>query len=150
MRHVSVQDQQDIQNVFRIADDILVVVYDTDGKDHDETLKQVLQICRQVSLKLNKDKSCFRFTSVPFFGEVIFRHGVQPNPQKLKALTDMQPPKTKKELQAFLSIINYLGKFYPNMVEVCESLRKLTPAKTEWTWNATFQKMFDNAKRNYK
>ena len=58
----------------------------------------------------------------------------------------MLPPKTKKELQAFLGIINYLDEFSPSMVEVCESLRKLTSAKTEWMWNATYQKMFDNSK----
>ena len=130
-RHVSVQDWQDIQNLpngFGIADDILVIGYDKDGKDHDEMLWQVLQICRQVSLKLNKDKCHFRCTSFPLFCVVISRHGVQPNPQKLKALPDMPPPKTKKELQGFLSIINYLGKFSPSTVEVYESLRKLMSA----------------------
>ena len=30
---------KDLHNVFGIADDILVVVYDWDGKDHDETLQ---------------------------------------------------------------------------------------------------------------
>ena len=28
---------KDLPNVFGIADDILVVVYDRDGKDHDDT-----------------------------------------------------------------------------------------------------------------
>ena len=46
------------------------------------------------------------------------------------------PPKTKRELQAFLGIINYLGKFSPATADVCKSLRKLTSDKTEWTWNA--------------
>ena len=54
------------KNVFDIADGILVVGYDTDGKDHDEMLQQVLQICRQVNIKLNKDKCHFRCMSVPF------------------------------------------------------------------------------------
>ena len=66
--------------VFGIADDILVVGYDTDGKDHNEMLQQLLQISRQVYLKLNKDKCHFRCTSVPFLGEVISRHGMQPAP----------------------------------------------------------------------
>ena len=39
--------------------------------------------------------------SIPFFGEVISREGVQPDPQKIKALMDMPVPKNKKELQAF-------------------------------------------------
>ena len=32
------------------------------------------------------------------------------------------------------------------MADVCRSLRKLTLAKTKWTWNATYQKIFDKAK----
>ena len=70
---------KNLPNVFGIADDILVVGYDTDGKDYDEMLQQVLQICRHVNIKLNKDKCHFRCTSVPFFGDVISRHGVQPD-----------------------------------------------------------------------
>ena len=31
-------------------------------------------------------------------------------------------------------------------MEVCESLGKLISAKTKWTWNTTYQKMFNNAK----
>ena len=38
----------------------------------------------------------------------------------------MPPPTMKRELQAFLSIINYLGKFSSRTVEVCELLQKLT------------------------
>ena len=68
-----------LPNVFGIADYILVVGYDRDGKDHDEMLQQVLQICRQVNFKLNKGKCHFRCTSVPFIGEVMSCCGVQPN-----------------------------------------------------------------------
>ena len=50
---------------------------------------------------------------------------------------EMFPAKTKMDLHAFPGIINYLDKFSVSMVDVCESLRKLTSAKTEWTWNAT-------------
>ena len=81
------------------------------------------------------------------FGEVISEQGVRPKAQKLKVLTEMPPPKTKKELQAFLRIINYLGKFPSGTEDICESLRKLTSTKTEWTWNA---KNIQGRKINYK
>ena len=58
----------------------------------------------------------------------------------------MPAPKNKKELQAFLGIINYLGKFSPDTGEVCEPLCKLTSSKTTWTWNASYQQLFDKAK----
>ena len=56
------------------------------------------------------------------------------------------PSKTKKELQAFLEIIYYLSKFCPSTADICELFRKLTSARTEWTWNATYQKIFNKAK----
>ena len=132
--------------VFGIADDILVVRYENDGKDHDDILWRVLQICKQVNLKLNKDKCHFRCTSVPFFGEVISWHTVKQDPQKLKALIKMPSPQSKKELQTFHGIINYFDKFSPNTANVCELLQKLMSSKTLCTWNTSYQALFDKVK----
>ena len=95
----------DMPNVFGIPDDILVIGYDVDGADHDAAVHKVLRQCSEVNLKLNKDMCHFRCTSLVFFGKVISREGIQPDPQKIEVLTDMVTPKNKKELQAFLGII---------------------------------------------
>ena len=134
---------KDLPNVFGIADDILVVGYDSNGKDHDETLQQVLQMCRKVNLKLNKDKCHLRCSSVPFFWEVISRHDMQPDPQKLKALVEM-PPKDEKGTP-IISWNNYLDKFSPSTTDTCKPLGKPTSIKTEWTWKVTYQ-MFNKGK----
>ena len=107
-----------------------------------------MQQCEEVHLKLNKEKCHFRCTSIPCFGEVISREGVQPDPQKIKALMDMLAPKEKKqkELQAFLGIINYLGKISPVPPDICDPLCKLTSSKVIWTWNASYQALFNRAK----
>ena len=70
----------DMPNVFGIADDILVIGYNKDGADHDEAVYNVLRWFQDVNLKLNKEKCHFRCTSIPFFGEVVLREGVQPDP----------------------------------------------------------------------
>ena len=75
---------------------------------------------------------------------MISRRGVQPDTQKIKALTDMPVPKNKKELQAFLGIFNYLGKFSSDTADVCNPLCKLTLSKG--TWNASYQSLFNKAK----
>ena len=67
----------DMPNVFGIADDILVIGYDENGADHDATVHNVLWQCEEVNLKLNKEKCHFRCMSIPFFGEVLLRDGVQ-------------------------------------------------------------------------
>ena len=74
-----------------------------------------MQTCE---LKTQQGKMPFKYTSVPFFGEVISRHGVQPSPQKLKALTNILPPETKN-LETCLDIISYLGKFSTSTADVC-------------------------------
>ena len=58
----------------------------------------------------------------------------------------MPAPNNKKELQVFLGIINYLGKFSPDTAEVCKPLLKLTSSKTTWTWNTSYQQLFDKVK----
>ena len=55
-----------LPNVFGIADEILVICYDSDGKGNDGTLQKVLKICRHVHLKLHKEKCHFMCTSDPF------------------------------------------------------------------------------------
>ena len=58
----------------------------------------------------------------------------------------MPAPNNKKELQAFLGIINYLGKFSPGTADVCDPLHKLTSSKATLTWNASYQSLFNKAK----
>ena len=136
----------DMPNVFGIMDDILVIGYNEDGADHDATDHKVLRWCKEVNFNLDKDKCHFRCTSIPFFGKVISREGIQPDPQKIKSLMEMPAPKNKKELQAFLGIINYLGKFSPGTTDVCDPLQKLTSSKVSLTWNASYQELFNKAK----
>ena len=59
---------------------------------------------------------------------------------------DMPALKNKKELQAFLGIINYFGKFSLGATDVCDPLQMLTSSKVTWTWNVSYQEMFTKAK----
>ena len=80
------------------------------------------------------------------FGEVVSRDGVQLDLQKISTLTKMPATKNKRELQAFLGIINCLSKFSPDTSEVCKPLRKLMSSKAMWTWDASYQQRFEKAK----
>ena len=66
-------------NIFGIADDILVIGYDKNGADYDEAVYSVLRHCQDANLKLNKEKCHFRCKSIPFFGKVMLREGIQPD-----------------------------------------------------------------------
>ena len=72
----------DMPDVFGIPNGILAVGYENDGRYHDKTVQRVPQRCRELNLKLKKGKCHFKCTSILFFGEVILRNGVQPDPPK--------------------------------------------------------------------
>ena len=78
-----------------------MIGYDKDGTDHEEAVYKVLRQCQDVNLKLNKEKCHFRCTSIPFFGEIVSRDGMQPHPQKISTLTRCQCPKTKRSHKPF-------------------------------------------------
>ena len=58
----------------------------------------------------------------------------------------MPAPTIKKELQTVLGIINYLTKFSPSIATVCEPLWKLMSNRAVWTWNASYQSIYDKTK----
>ena len=65
---------------FSIANAIVIVSYDTDGKDHNRMLRWVMQICQWENLKFNKTKCHFRCMRVPLFRGLVWRWVVQPEP----------------------------------------------------------------------
>ena len=108
-----------LPNVFGIPD-----------RDHDIMQWRVLLIFQEGNLKLNKDKFHFRCSSFPFFGEIISRHDVKPDPRKLNMLTEISP-KHKKGIANIPWNSYYLSKFSSSTAEVCESVRWLTSAYAE-------------------
>ena len=59
---------------------------------------------------------------------------------------DMLSTKTKRELQSFLGIVNYLSKFSPTTTEICEPLKRLNSVIAAWTWYRSYQKIYETAK----
>lgn len=58
--------------------------------------------------------------------------GVKPDPKKIEDITAIAVPTTKVELQRFLGMVNYLGKFIPNLSDETAPLRVLLRNETEF------------------
>ena len=69
---------------------------------------------------------------VPFFREIIFRDGMQLDPQMLCVIMDFPLLKIKEDLQSYLGIMNYLGKDSLVTAEVFKPMSKHTSLRTEW------------------
>ena len=126
----------DIENVYCIADDIMVIGYEEDHSDHDKSLQSLFERAEECNIKFNYDKIRFKKKEVTFFGETYTTDGRKPDPGKVEAILNLKLPENKKELQSFLGMVNYLGKFTPELACLTEPLRFLIRKNVPYNWNA--------------
>ena len=125
------QTFEDIDGADAIVDDILI--WGKDVTEHNKRLEQVLQRVRDINLKLNTEKSIVQTDEVTYIGHILSSKGIKPDPSKVQAITEMKSPQDKKELQRVMGMINYLGKFIPNLSNVTQPLRALLLKKRHGT-----------------
>ena len=129
-----------------IADDMIIMGYQDDGKDHDEAVVKCLKIARDANLRFGPDKCIFRCTQLPFFGQLCNRVGQHPDPEKVQAIKKFPTPVNKEQLHSFIGIATYLSKFVARIAEVLKPLRELTSHKTEFAWYPNHEDAFQKAK----
>ena len=101
------------------------VVWGKTLQEHDKCLRKVFSTIRESGLKLNKTKCQIRKQSIVFLGHIISSEGIKIDPSKTEAITKMPLPRSVNDLQRFLGMINYFGKFIPNLTEHATLLRNL-------------------------
>lgn len=116
-----------------IVDDILVCRKDDDT--HDRWLVQVLERAWKVNLKLCQDKCEIKTKKCMYIGHQLAAEGLQPDAQKVAAISRMCEPTCKKDLQHFMGMIRYLAKFIPNLPEKAYSLWNLMKKDMLWQWH---------------
>lgn len=53
----------------------------------------------------------------------IYWLGLKPDPEKVRALQEMESPENVNDLHTFMRFVQYLGKCMPNLSEVYSPLR---------------------------
>ena len=102
-------------------------------------LKNVLTRLREVGVCLNVSKCKFAKEKVDFIGHVWSGDGVSPNPEKIKAISEMQLPATESGLHSFLGLASYIGKgTVPNFSSLAAPLWDLLASgHFDWSEKAT-------------
>ena len=143
--------QKTIDNIFVDLDGICIyiddiLVYGRTEAEHDERLLAVLKRAQESGLKLSLGKSQLKKKSVRYLGYRLTDEGISVNNEKIKAITDFKAPTNKSELQRFLGMITYLGKFIANLSNKTGCLRRLLTKNAEFLWTSNEQKAFEELK----
>ena len=86
-------------------DDILI--YGRTKDEHDENLKYVLNILDKYGLEENKNKRIECASKVNFLGYEIGYNIVRPLLNRSQGITDYSEPRSKREIQRFIGLLNY-------------------------------------------
>ena len=123
-----------LENLMIVANDIMIICYEEDERDHDKAFTQLLETMKKYNIKLNFNKIQYKQKEVEFFGKTYTNKGRKPSGTKVTAITEMPKPTILKDLQTFLGMIQYLSKFSPRIAEIAEPLRVLTKKCAPYAW----------------
>ena len=113
-----------LQNTYCFLDDIIVVSRGSKD-DHLKLVYKGLKKLDEDNLRINLPKCHFAKTEIEWLGHKFSQSGIAPLESKTAAIASLSAPKNLKQLRSFLGSVHYLGKFIPNLSQLCHLLRPL-------------------------
>ncbi|CAL9004991.1 unnamed protein product [Prunus brigantina] len=106
-------------------------------------------ILKSYRMRLNPTKCAFGVSSGKFLGFMISQRGIEANPEKIKAIIDMETPKTQKDIQSLTGRVAALTRFISKATDKCVPFFKaLKGGKHHVAWSTECDEAFQNLK-NY-
>jgi ribonuclease HI len=115
--------------------------------DHAEYLDRFLERIKKYRLRLNPQKCVFGVTSGKLLGFIVSERGIEVDPDKIRAILEMPPPKTEKEVRSFMGKIQFISRFIARLSSICVPIFKLLKKNQPVKWNNECQIAFDEIKK---
>ena len=131
------------RNVQVYVDDMLVKSLHED--DHLNDLRETFDTLRSYNMKPNPNKCAFGVTVAKFLGFMVSQRGIEVNSEKIRAIMELEPPKTIKEVQSLNGKIATLNKFVSKATDKCLPFFRTLRKSFEWTDEC--QKAFEELKK---
>ena len=117
-----------------------------EDESHVENLRKLFKRLRKFQLKLNPTKCTFGATSGKLLGFIVSRKGIEVDPEKIKAIQNLSPPHTQREVRGFFGRLNYISRFISKMTAKCDPIFKLLKKHDSGEWIEECQIAFDRVK----
>jgi hypothetical protein len=88
-----------------------IVVKTRESHTFIEDLEETFTNLRKVNIKLNLAKCAFGIPLGKLLGFLVSHRGIEANPDKVKAIEEMHPPRNLKEMQCLAGCMAALGRF---------------------------------------
>ena len=112
-----------------------------------QDLEETFASLNKVDLRLNPEKCVFGVPLGKLLGFLVSHRGIEANPEKVKAVEDMSPPRTLREMQKLTGRETALGRFISKLGERALPFFKLMKKKGPFEWTEEADKAFQDLKR---
>ena len=111
-----------------------------------EILEEVLKKLSHSGVRLRRNKFEFLSGNVVFCGHKIHDKRIQSEQSKIKATQEAPYPRNTTELQSYLGLLNFYGKFIKNLSRLLAPIHHLLQKDIKWKWGEAQPKIFDKTK----
>jgi hypothetical protein len=123
-----------------------IIVWSATYEEHIGHLRQVFERLQEFGLRCAPKKCRFGVSELPYLGHIVGRDGNRPQERHLVQIRDALPPRTKKQLQRFLGLANWVREYVPMFATIAAPLTDLLVMKKTFRWIDAAQKTFDKLK----
>jgi hypothetical protein len=120
------------RNIFTYVDDI--VVASKNKEDHLADLAETFANMRNARLCLNPEKCVFRVHQGKILGYLVSHRGIEANPTKIQAITNMTPPQSTRDVQRLTGRLATLNRFISKYVEQSLPFLKTLRGAKDFAW----------------
>ena len=108
-------------------------------------LSGIFDVLRRHKLRLNASKCSFGMGLDKFLGYMVTHRGIEVNPDQIKAINDLKPPRNPKEVQKLTGMIAALNRFISRSADKCRPFYLLINRWKGFEWSedctAAFQQL---------
>ncbi|KAG8490478.1 hypothetical protein CXB51_013617 [Gossypium anomalum] len=116
-------------------------------KEHIEVLRRLFLRLKKFQLKLNPAKCTFGARSRKLLGFIVSEKGIEVDSDKARAIRELPPPRTQKEVRGFLGRLNYIARFISQLTKKCDPIFRLLRKHNQGTWDEECQNAFEKVKQ---
>ena len=132
------------KNVEACIDDM--VVKSKKVYEHLGDLDEVFTVLRKHRLRLNVSKCSLGVGSGNFLGYMITHKGIEVNPDQIKDIHNLHPPRNPKEVQRLTWMMAALNRFISRSADQCRPFFQLLHKWKDFTWSEECDKAFEDLK----
>ena len=103
--------------------------------EHIMDLTSIFEILREHKLRLNASKCSFGVSSGKFLGYMVTHKRIEVNPDQIKVINNLQPPRNPKELQKLTGMMAALNRFISRSADRCKPFFLLLHKWKEFEWS---------------